>query len=105
MMKGFLTSLSLLILLSCSGQNTVAYKPLDTKNPIVFRGDYIVFKADTIKLGPKSFFIDGQLTDDEVSRYSYVFNSMDKAVQRLSNGTVDDPMMLYIAPYVYWIDD
>jgi hypothetical protein len=56
-------------------------------------------------LGPKAFFIDGQFTDEKASKYPYVFNSINKAAEHLINGTEGSPMVLYIAPYVYWIDD
>jgi hypothetical protein len=105
MKKAILTSLFLLAVMTCSGQQFSDYKSLDPKNPIGFGGDYIVYKGKTITLGPKAFFIDGQLTDAEAAKFSYVFNSVNKATEHLTNGTEASPMVLYIAPYVYWIDD
>lgn len=91
--------------LNCLSQLPDVYKSLDPENPITFSGDYIVYKGNRIKLGPKAFFISGQLTNDEVSKYIYVFNSVNEASKYLTDGTEDSPMVLYIAPYVYWIDD
>jgi hypothetical protein len=69
-----LTCLSLLAAMVCQGQQVTGYKSLDAGNPIVFRGSYIVYHGDTVRLSPKSFFIDGQFTDGEAAKYPYVFN-------------------------------
>jgi hypothetical protein len=101
----FLAIAGLLTLYSLSAQQSVGYKPLDTSNPLFFSGDYIIYKGEKIPLGPKAFFIDGQLSDAEISKYSYVYNSINKASEHLTDGTEESPMVLYIAPWVYWIDD
>jgi len=93
-----------LVMLVVYGQNGF-YKSLDQDNPVTFGGDHIVYKGKKIALGPKSFFIDGQLSDGEVSLYPYVFNSINRAAEHLTDGTADSPMILHIAPWVYWIDD
>jgi hypothetical protein len=103
--KTILSALSLLIILICSAQPVKTYKTLDPKQPIVFGGKYIVYAGDTVTLGPNAFFIDGQLTNEQVTDQPYVFNSFNKALDHLSNGSEAAPMVLYIAPYVYWIDD
>lgn len=77
----------------------------DLYENLEFKGDYIVYKGETIKLGPQAFFIDGQLSNKEVSKYKYVFNSINEASKHLTNGTEKSPMVLYIAPWVYWIDN
>lgn len=105
MQKTILTFLSLLAVLVCSAQSIAGYKSLDTKNPIVFGGNYVVYHGDTIKLGPKAFFIDGQLNDEEAAKYHYVFNTVNKAAEHLTDGAEESPMVLYIAPFVYWIDN
>jgi hypothetical protein len=96
---------ALLPLLQLSAQEAGVYRPLDSSDPVYFFGDHIIYKGEKIILGPKAFFIDGQLSDAEVSKYSYVFNSINKAAEHLTNGTEGSPMVLYIAPWVYWIDD
>ena len=72
---------------------------------LVWGGDYIIFQNKKIELGPRAFFIDGELSNEQASKYKYVFNSVNEASKNLSNGTEDSPMVLYIAPWVYWIDD
>jgi|WetSurMetagenome_2_1015567.scaffolds.fasta_scaffold00002_65 hypothetical protein len=88
-----------------SGQQLNNYRSLDPKDPIVFGGDHIIYKGEKIVLGPKAFFIDGQLSDEEALKHPYVFNTINKAAEHLSPGSEKEPMVLYIAPYVYWIDD
>ncbi|SDK26589.1 hypothetical protein SAMN05421823_102297 [Catalinimonas alkaloidigena] len=90
--------------LTCVAQPT-RYSSLDPEHPIQFGGSYVVYQTDTISLGPTSFFIDGQLSDAEAASYPFVFNSVNEAVEHLTDGTEVSPMTLYLAPYVYWIDD
>ncbi len=86
-------------------QGTANYVPLDQSNPITFHGDHITYKGKAIQLTEKAFFIDGQLSDAEAAKYPYVFSDINKALDRIKDGTEAEPMTLYIAPYVYWIDD
>ncbi|MES2238835.1 MAG: hypothetical protein V4497_01110 [Bacteroidota bacterium] len=99
---------TIVFLLFCSNskaQEKIPYQSLDTKNPIEFTGKTIIYKGKTIVLGSKAFFIDRQLSDTQVAKYPYVFNSINQAVKQLSDGTETTPMTLYIAPNVYWIDN
>lgn len=105
MKKIILTSLILMAALACSAQQIAGYNSLDAGNPIIFAGDHIIYQGKTIMLGPKAFFIDGRFSDEEASKYPYVFNTINKAAEHLSDGTEESPMVIYIAPYVYWIDD
>ncbi|MBE7171653.1 MAG: hypothetical protein INR73_13765 [Williamsia sp.] len=102
-MKVFLSTACLCLALCCSAQHT--YHSLDPRQPIQFFGNRILFKEDTITLGPKAFFIDGALPDSLVASHPYVFNSVNKAAAHLTQGTEAAPMVLYLAPWVYWIDD
>ncbi|WP_163707343.1 PemB family protein [Mangrovibacterium lignilyticum] len=72
---------------------------------ISFTGDDIRYKGEKIELGPKAFYLDGSLSDDEASQFPYVFNTLQDAVAQLNDGTEADPMVIYIAPWVYWVDD
>lgn len=105
MKRTMLFSMFIMTVLICSAQQYAGYKSLDNKNPIFFGGDHIVFQGKTIFLGPKAFFIDGQLTDEEAGKNPYVYNSVRKAIDHATNGKEESPMVLYLAPYVYWIDD
>ena len=90
---------------SLKAQNHFEYHSLDKQQPIEFLGNKIRFEGKEIELGPKTFFIDGQLPDDVVAQYPYVFNSFNKASEKFVAGSEDEPMNVFIAPYVYWIDD
>jgi hypothetical protein len=70
-----------------------------------FNKNHIVYKGEKIELGPNAFFIDGQLSNEEASKYKYVYNSINEASKYLTNGTEASPMVLYIAPWVYWVDN
>ncbi|MBQ8423550.1 MAG: hypothetical protein IJY36_04760 [Coprobacter sp.] len=74
-------------------------------NGITYCGNYIVYEGDTIRLNEKTFFIDGSLGKAETDKYPYVFNTINEAVKYLIPGTEREPMRLYIAPWVYWIDN
>lgn len=72
---------------------------------LIFKGNHIVYKGKKILLGPNAFFIDGQMTNEQASKYKYVYNSINEASKHLTNGFEANPMVLYIAPWVYWIDN
>lgn len=103
--KTFVAGLFVLVGVFGSAQPGLTVKSLDANHPISFGGDHIVYHGSKIQLGPTSFYIDGQLTDEECAAFPYVFNSVNKAVEHLTDGTEETPMVLYIAPYVYWIDN
>ena len=52
-----------------------------------------------------AFFVDGRLSDADAANYPFVFNNLNEALKQLKEGSESSPMTLYIAPYVYWIDD
>lgn len=103
------TALTMVTIVSCGKENNKksvdGYVPLDLDEPIIFGGDYIVYDEETIKLGEKSIYVDATLSDEVADRYEYVYNDFKEAVAALSDGTEAEPMKVYIAPYVYWIDD
>ncbi len=105
MKSSFLLILFVLFVNYSFGQQNTSYHPLDTNNPINFNGTSIEYNGQKINLGPKTFFIDGQLSDEEAGKYKFVFNSIQSASEQLTDGTESEPMILYIAPWVYWIDN
>jgi hypothetical protein len=105
MKKYLFINLALILVPICYSQQPFSYKSLDPLDPVLFYETYIVYKSDTISLGAKAFFIDGQLSDETAAKYPYVFNSINEAAKYLTPGAEGSPMVLYIAPYVYWIDN
>ena len=83
----------------------INYQPTDPDNPIAFDGKILTYKGDTIILGPKAFFIDGSLPDSIARTFPYVYTSMNEAASHLTPGNAEEPMTLYFAPWVYWIDN
>ena len=67
------------------------YQATDPDDPIYFDGKTVIYHADTITLGPKTFFIDGSLPDTISRVCRYVYTSVQEAVGHLTPGTADDP--------------
>ena len=88
-----------------SADSVDGYVALDTSDPVEFCGDSIVYGGETIVLNEKAIYIDGSLSDAVADRYDYVYNDFVKASEAFIAGTEEAPMRVYIAPYVYWIDD
>jgi hypothetical protein len=95
----------LIFTLGASAQPITNYRSLDKNNPVEFYGNSIIYQGQKIELNEKTFFVDGQLPEAVSARYPFVFSSFNEAVEHLSDGTETQPMTIYIAPYVYWIDD
>lgn len=81
------------------------YTPLDTTDPVMFFGDRITYQNKTITLGAKALYVDGQLSEEQVNRFPYVYNSINEAIKHVTSGTESEPMTIYIAPWVYWVDN
>lgn len=96
-----------LMVLLLAGLKLSAQQPVrNSLNPdLLFAGDHLIYKGKTFELGPKAFYIDGQLSDAEAKKQPFVYNSVNEAAKNLTDGTEDSPMVLYIAPWVYWIDN
>ncbi|MFC0877455.1 hypothetical protein ACE01N_12715 [Saccharicrinis sp. FJH2] len=104
MKKSFFLLALFVLSLTVNAQNN-SYYPLDINDPVQFFATYIIYGNNTIQLGPKAFFIDGRLTSEEIADNPFVFNTINEAAKHLTDGTEDEPMVLYIAPWVYWIDN
>lgn len=83
------------------------YTPMDSSDPVEFGGTYIKYQGETIQLSETAIYLDGSLSDELAAQYPYVYNDITKALSAdaLKNGTADNPMTVYVAPYVYWIDN
>lgn len=85
--------------------NVDSYVSLDESEPIVFGGDSIIYNGEQITLGQKAIYVDGMLSDEVAAKYEYVYNDFVEAAGDFVDGTEEEPMKVYIAPYVYWIDN
>lgn len=79
--------------------------PLDSQDPVYFYGDSINYKGEDIALGDKAIYLDASLSDEICNTHDYVYNDFKDAANAFKNGTEAEPMKVYIAPYVYWVDD
>ena len=73
-------------------------------NPLL-HDNYILYKGKKILLNDKNFYIDGNLKAQDTGKCPYVFTSVNEAMRHLKDGIESNPMTLYIAPNVYWIDN
>ncbi len=85
--------------------NTKRIQSIDPAYPFQFDGKTLSFQNMQIKLGPKTFFVDGNMSDNAAKILPYAYNDLKKALKELPSGTETEPATIYIAPNVYWIDD
>ena len=77
--------------------------PLDPDEPVVMvRPDAFVYDGKTYQLDDHHLLVDATLADTSAR---YACRSFQEAAQRWHDGTADNPMVVYVAPHVYWIDD
>ena len=87
----------LLMALSLNGQAQVLLNnPLDKALPVEVReaGEF-VFKGQAYHLDTKHFLLDATLPDDVVKANPFLFNDFKEAVGQLTDGTEEEPMVLY----------
>ena len=72
----------------------------------MFRGNYIVYQGKYIALDSSSLLLDGSLDDDTTKMYTYVYHDLKTVLDVVNRQEKDGKQItVYIAPYVYWIDD
>ena len=59
----------------------------------------------TVQINEKAIYVDGRLSDEDAAKFPNVYNTFNAAIAACIDGTEAEPMMMYIAPYVYWIHD
>ena len=74
--------------------------PVEVTTPTAFRYD-----GKTFVLDARHFLVDATVDEKTAQESPFLFRTFQDAVARLSDGTPEDPMVLYLAPYVYWVDD
>lgn len=106
-MKRFYTLLALLLLtvVPFVGAQNPVQRSLDADHPITLSEGAIHYGGETIRLDAYTLYLDARLTDAEVAANPYIFNSFQQAVAALREGSEQQPMRLYLAPWVYWVDD
>lgn len=104
-MKRILTLLLVVAAWAVSAQNPQTQRSLDEKHPIYLENGQIRYDGRTITLDERTLFIDGSLSDKEADAVPYVYNSFREAAKDFVAGSEERPMRVYLAPWVYWVDD
>ncbi|MBN2320386.1 MAG: hypothetical protein JXR49_14995 [Acidobacteria bacterium] len=81
------------------------YTSLDPTESITFDGERVAWAGKTFTLNVNTIFLDYRLDDNQIADNLYAFNNIQDAAAALTSGTADKPMLLLIAPGVYWVDD
>ncbi|MCR4824205.1 MAG: hypothetical protein K5849_02490 [Bacteroidales bacterium] len=71
----------------------------------VLSAQTIQYKGTAVELGPRALYVDGSLSAADAARSPYIFNDFREAMSHIQDGTRQEPMRIYIAPWVYWVDD
>lgn len=74
---------------------------------VILQGNRFFYQDREILLDETTFLLDGLLKDAEIADNPYVFNNISDALNTINalQGAKGRTVTLYIAPYVYWIDD
>lgn len=88
-------------------ENKIIPRPHDPDPALSFdiENGKITWGEKEITLDDHNFYLDGRLTDEQIGEKNYIFNDFKKAVAALTTGTEENPMNVWIAPYVYWTHD
>ncbi|MBQ0071313.1 MAG: hypothetical protein KBS81_05575, partial [Spirochaetales bacterium] len=85
--------------------NSIPERVYEPDKTIEFKDTYIMYGEERIDLGPKAIYLDGSLSNEDIDGKDYVYNSFNEVCKNLVSGTEADPMVVYIAPWVYWVHD
>ncbi len=65
----------------------------------------LLYKGKRIELSSHTLYLDAKVNQKTVAQQPHVFNSIRTALEHIQPGTATEPMTIYIAPGVYWIDN
>ncbi len=77
----------------------------DPDHPIELLDGAFRYAGRTIPLHERSILIDGSLTATEAARHLHTYRTFQEAAAHFMAGSEETPMRVYLAPWVYWIDD
>lgn len=88
------------------GGDGLLNRPLDPSHPVrLIRPDSFTYEGQTFALDHHHFLIDATADSSAVAACPFLFRDFREAMAHLSDGTDTHPMVVYIAPYVYWADN
>lgn len=76
-----------------------------TSNPYVLKGGELTFDGERVILDENHLLLDGSVSDVEIEQMSYCFNDITDVVEYLNSSNDTLPTYLYVAPWVYWVDN
>ena len=80
--------------------------PASAGNDMLFIGNNsFEFRGVTYPLDQHHLLVDGTLDDATARSNPYVYNHFREAMEQVVDGTPEQPMTVFIAPDVYWVDD
>ena len=77
---------------------------LDALHPIVLKGNTLVYQDHAISLNERTVFVNGNLSGEQ-DKNPYVFATFQSAVDYVQQLTGNEPVYVYLAPFVYWVDN
>ena len=87
-------------------KNMLLNSPLDATNPVKLKNlAAFSYSNNTYTLDSRHLLLDATVPDSIAKSAPYIFNTFDEAIAHCEDGTPEQPMVLYIAPSVYWVDD
>ena len=104
-MKKILLLTLLMVLCIAYAPAKSKYCGLDPTHPITFLGDRIKYDGKIIPLNEHSIYVDGNLPDKMLKKHKHVYKTFKEASEHFVDGTEEEPMCVYFAPYVYWAND
>ena len=106
-MKKISTILFVLLLTigSLVAQPVSTQRSLDPQHPIELLDGAFRYGGAVITLDDHTILLDGSLTDAEAAALPHVYNTFQAAAEAFVAGNEQQPMRVYIAPWVYWVDD
>ncbi len=88
-----------------AAQPAVTQRSLDKNHPIELLDGAFRYHGEVIPLDERTILLDGSLSDTEAAALPHVYNTFQAAAEAFVAGNEAQPMRVYIAPWVYWIDD
>ncbi|MCH5311656.1 MAG: hypothetical protein J1E57_06850 [Prevotella sp.] len=104
-MKKILLLTLLMVLCIANAPARGRYCGLDPTHPITFLGDKIKYGDKIILLNEHAIYVDGNIPDKLLKKHKHVYRTFQEAAQHFVDGTEEEPMCVYFAPYVYWAND
>lgn len=99
------TLLAAALLLCGLSASATTHPSLDKEHPIELLRGAFRYHGEEIALHERSILIDGSLSEAEAASQPHIYRTFQEAAAHFVAGSEEDPMRVYIAPWVYWIDD